>query len=137
MLGPSGHRPSHEFDRWLTHAVTTATGEARNAQLRAWSAARGEPDPQAVWIAPADLLAVQTDAAGERVVAACADGSVWHWTPARGTPPQIVARIAADVTRVVRVPATAERLQTLGVEPAEANVMRRPPRRPDDAMPLE
>jgi aromatic ring-opening dioxygenase catalytic subunit (LigB family) len=39
MLGPSGRRPSHEFDRWLTHAVCNATGEARNAQLRAWSMA--------------------------------------------------------------------------------------------------
>jgi aromatic ring-opening dioxygenase catalytic subunit (LigB family) len=39
MLGPSGARPSHEFDRWLTHAVCSATGEARNDQLRHWQSA--------------------------------------------------------------------------------------------------
>ena len=39
MLGASGQRPSHEFDRWLNHAVCTATGEARNDQLRHWSQA--------------------------------------------------------------------------------------------------
>ena len=39
MLGPGGTPPSHAFDRWLTHAVCNSTGEARNAQLRAWSKA--------------------------------------------------------------------------------------------------
>lgn len=56
--------------------------------LRVWSAALGGPDPRAAWAADADFVAVQADAAGHRVLAACADGSVWSWEPAAGTPPQ-------------------------------------------------
>ncbi|MEI7679824.1 MAG: tripartite tricarboxylate transporter substrate binding protein [Betaproteobacteria bacterium] len=44
---------------------------------------------------------------------------VWYGLFApRGTPAAVVTRIAADVTRIVRTPAMAERWQTLGVEPA-------------------
>ena len=44
---------------------------------------------------------------------------VWYGLFApRGTPPAVVARIAADVKRIVSAPAMAERWQTLGVEPA-------------------
>lgn len=44
---------------------------------------------------------------------------VWYGLFApRGTPAAVVERIAADVTRLVRAPAMAERWQTLGVEPA-------------------
>ena len=43
---------------------------------------------------------------------------VWYGLFApRGTPAGVVSRIAADVTRIVRAPAMAERWQTLGVEP--------------------
>lgn len=43
---------------------------------------------------------------------------VWYGLFApRGTPPAVVSRIAADVTRIVSAPAMAERWQTLGVEP--------------------
>ena len=44
---------------------------------------------------------------------------VWYGLFApRGTPPAVVARIAADVKHIVSAPAMAERWQTLGVEPA-------------------
>ncbi len=44
---------------------------------------------------------------------------VWYGLFApRGTPVDVVSRIAGDVTRIVRAPAMAERWQTLGVEPA-------------------
>ena len=44
---------------------------------------------------------------------------VWYGLFApRGTPPAVVARIAADVKRIVSAPVMAERWQTLGVEPA-------------------
>ncbi|GDY19260.1 hypothetical protein LBMAG56_06050 [Verrucomicrobiota bacterium] len=81
--------------------------------IRRWSAQGGGPEDSPGFTAPSDMVAVDADPAGRRVVASCADGSAWLWEPDTAAAPRPFAQFKTAAT-LIRLSADASAVLLVG-----------------------